>query len=213
MCIIGDKVVKGLLEIGAVSINIEQPYIWASGIKAPIYCDNRKTIGHYHLRRLIALQLTERIKAQFSTVDLIGGTATAGIPHATSVADNLALPLVYFRSKPKAHGTNSVIEGDFKQGQKIVIVEDLISTGGSVLQCVAHARASGLDVLGVVSIVNYELTQAANNFDAARVRVASLVGFSEIYEALALPKAERAMIETWRKNPDEAKIWGKNDKK
>jgi orotate phosphoribosyltransferase len=207
MCIIGDKVVKGLLEIGAVSINIETPYIWASGIKAPIYCDNRKTIGHYKLRRLIAEQLSERIKSAFPTVNLIGGTATAGIPHATSVADKLALPLVYFRSKPKAHGTNSVIEGHFQHGQKIVIVEDLISTGGSVLTCVEHARANGLDVLGVVSIVNYELAQAATNFETAHVAVASLVGFSEIYEALALPAAERSLIEAWRENPHETQIW------
>jgi len=204
---ISEQVIHGLVEIGAISINTQDPFIWASGIKAPIYCDNRKSIGHYQLRATIAEGLAEVIKQQFPTVDIIGGTATAGIPHATSVADRLQLPMVYFRSKPKDHGTNSVIEGDFVSGQKIVIVEDLISTGGSVLKCVDYAKAAGFEVLGVVSIFNYELKAAVDNFAVANVKVTSIAGFTELYKALDLPQNEAAFVDKWRINPQDSSIW------
>jgi len=207
MSTIAEEVVKGLLDIQAVSVSIDKPFMWASGIKSPIYCDNRKSIGHYALRRRIARGLSVLIKDQFGDVDVIGGTATAGIPHATSVADNLALPLVYFRSTQKEHGTKSMIEGHFRTGQKIVIVEDLISTGGSVLKCVEHAKTNGLDVLGVVSIVHYELKEAVDNFATAGVDVVSLAGFSEIYKALALTDEQTNFIDVWRQNPYDAKMW------
>lgn len=205
---VSEKVIKGLVDIKAISINTKNPFIWASGIKAPIYCDNRKSIGHYELRATIAKGLTEVIQAKFPTVEIIGGTATAGIPHATSVADRLQLPMVYFRSKPKDHGTNSVIEGDFITGQKIVIVEDLISTGGSVLKCVDYAKEAGFEVLGVVSIFNYELKAAVDNFIAASVAVESLAGFTELYKALNLPKEEADFVDLWRANPKDSSIWG-----
>jgi len=203
------EIIEGLVEIGAVSINVVEPFTWASGIKAPIYCDNRKAIGHYHLRHQIALSLKELIMDKFSGVELIGGTATAGIPHATSVADQLELPLVYFRSNAKAHGTKSLIEGDFKRGQRIVIVEDLISTGGSVLQCVGQARKNGLDVVGVVSIVNYGLTAAVENFAAQKVQAHTVIAFDDIYQALDLSQTERDVIDIWRKNPQNDQMWQK----
>ena len=204
---ISEKVIKGLVEIKAISINTENPFIWASGIKAPIYCDNRKSIGHYALRSTIAKGLAALIEEKFADVEIIGGTATAGIPHATSVADILQLPMVYFRSKPKDHGTNSLVEGDYTKGQKIVIIEDLISTGGSVLKCVENAREIGFEVLGVVSIFNYELKAAVDNFAAANVEVASLAGFSELYKELDLPKAESDFVDLWRVNPKDGSIW------
>jgi orotate phosphoribosyltransferase len=206
---ISEKVIQGLIDIKAISINLETPFIWASGIKSPIYCDNRKSIGHYELRSTIAQGLSEAIKTNYPDVELIGGTATAGIPHATSVADNMQLPLVYFRSKPKDHGTGSVIEGDYQKGQKIVIVEDLISTGGSVLQCVDYAKAAGLEVLGVVAIFSYELEAAVKNFATANISITSLTGFNDLYEVLNLETSAREFINLWRKNVKDSSIWEK----
>ncbi|MGL5042884.1 MAG: orotate phosphoribosyltransferase [Culicoidibacterales bacterium] len=204
---ISDKVIKGLVDIKAISINIQTPFIWASGIKSPIYCDNRKSIGHYQLRHDIAKGLVDLITEHYPTVDIIGGTATAGIPHATSVADILKLPMVYFRSKPKAHGTGSVIEGDYQKGQKIVIVEDLISTGGSVLSCVNYALEAGFIVLGVVSIFSYELAQATENFKKAAIETQSIAGFANLYQVLNLSQDHRDFIDKWRENPRENSIW------
>jgi len=206
---ISEKVIQGLIDIKAISINLETPFIWASGIKSPIYCDNRKSIGHYELRSTIAQGLSEAIKTNYPDVELIGGTATAGIPHATSVADNMQLPLVYFRSKPKDHGTGSVIEGDYQKSQKIVIIEDLISTGGSVLQCVDYAKAAGLEVLGVVAIFSYELEVAVKNFAAANISITSLTGFNDLYEVLNLETSARGFINLWRKNVKDSSIWEK----
>ena len=206
---ISEKVIQGLIDIKAISINLETPFIWASGIKSPIYCDNRKSIGHYELRSTIAQGLSEAIKTNYPDVELIGGTATAGIPHATSVADNMQLPLVYFRSKPKDHGTGSVIEGDYQKSQKIVIIEDLISTGGSVLQCVDYAKAAGLEVLGVVAIFSYELEVAVKNFATANISITSLTGFNDLYEVLNLETSAREFINLWRKNVKDSSIWEK----
>lgn len=204
---ISGKVIQGLVDIKAISINTETPFVWASGIKSPIYCDNRKSLGHYELRHNIAVGLTDIIKEKYPTVEIIGGTATAGIPHGTSVADALQLPFVYFRSKPKDHGTGSVIEGDYTKGQKIVIIEDLISTGGSVLSCVQYAREAGFDVLGVVAIFSYELTAAVENFKAADLDIQTIAGFSELYQVLDLDDEKRTFINTWRENPKDGTIW------
>lgn len=201
------KIIEGLLEIKAVSLNFDTPFIWASGIKSPIYCDNRKTLGHYELRHNIALGLANLIQLNFPQVDIIGGTATAGIPHATSIADSMKLPLVYFRSKPKDHGTQGKIEGDFKVGQKVVIVEDLISTGGSVIDSVRSAREAGMEVLGVVSIFNYQLKSAVENFKNENINWCSLLGFEELFHHLKLSEDHRLMIESWRMNPYDNSIW------
>lgn len=201
------KIIEGLIDIKAVSLNFETPYIWASGIHAPIYCDNRKTLGHFTLRASISKALTDLIKVNYPNVQIIGGTATAGIPHATSVADRLQLPLVYFRSKAKDHGTKGKIEGDFKKGQSVVIIEDLISTGGSVIDSVNTAREAGLEVLGVVSIFNYQLDFAVNNFKTENISWHSLLGFEDLIKQLNLGAGEVAFIESWRKNPYDTSIW------
>lgn len=207
MTTIAQQIVQGLVDIQAISINTEEPFIWASKIKAPIYCDNRKSLGHYELRAKIAQGLVELTCSEFPDVDLIGGTATAGIPHATSVADQLKLPLVYFRSKPKDHGTGSVIEGDFQPRQKIVIVEDLISTGGSVLQCVDYAQKAGLEVLGVVAIFTYQLAIAQQNFTQLGVKLNALAGFPELSDVLKLSTNQRAFLEQWRQDPKDESVW------
>lgn len=202
-----EHIVKGLIDIKAISLNLETPFIWASGIHSPIYCDNRKTLGHYELRSSIAKALTELISSLYPNVDVIGGTATAGIPHATSIADSLQLPLVYFRSKAKDHGTQGKIEGDYTQGQSVVIVEDLISTGGSVLDSVQTARDAGMNVLGVVSIFNYELKSAVDNFNEADIETHSLLTFTDLGKQLELNQSQNDFIAAWRKDPYDSSIW------
>lgn len=201
------QIIKGLLEINAVSLNFEKPFVWASGIHSPIYCDNRKTLGHYNLRSSIAHGLSELIKMHYPEVQVIGGTATAGIPHATSIADRLQLPLVYFRSKAKDHGTQGKIEGDFKKGQSVVIVEDLISTGGSVIDSVKTAREAGLEVLGVVSIFNYQLASSVSNFNDEKIKWVSLLGFEDLIDHLHLDNKKKEFIESWRNDPYDTSIW------
>lgn len=200
-------ILQEMIAIDAIKINLAQPFIWTSGIHAPIYCDNRKTIGHYALRHAIAKQLSEKITEKYPDVEIIGGMATAGIPHATSVADLLQLPLVYFRSKPKGHGMASAIEGDFEAGKKIVLIEDLISTGGSVLKGVTYAQAADLNVLGVISIFNYELQVAQEQFTQAAVRYESLYTFTDLSKKISLNEKEQAFIEKWKENPKNEKIW------
>jgi len=201
------NIVQGLLDIGAIRINIEEPFIWTSGIRSPIYCDNRKSLGHYALRHSIACKLTEIIKDKFPQAELIGGTATAGIPHATSVADIMELPLVYFRSKPKEHGTASAIEGDYAKGAKIVIIEDLISTGGSVLKAVDYAREAGLEVLGVVAIFNYLLKKGMDNFEKAGITLYSAASFTDMEQVLQLNASQAEFLAKWRQNPSDDTIW------
>ncbi|PWU70633.1 orotate phosphoribosyltransferase, partial [Ochrobactrum sp. POC9] len=153
-----------LLKIQAVYLKPEEPFTWASGIKSPIYTDNRVTLAYPETRTLIENGFVEAIKEAFPEVEVIAGTATAGIPHGAIIADKMDLPFAYIRSKPKDHGAGNQIEGRVAQGQKMVVVEDLISTGGSVLEAVAAAKREGADVLGVVAIFSYQLPKADKNF-------------------------------------------------
>lgn len=169
------EIVNGLLDLGAIKLQPQDPFTWTSGIVSPIYCDNRLTIGNVKLRKLIATNLAKLIEEKYSDVELIGACATAGIPHGTSVADILDLDMIYFRSKPKGHGTNSTIEGFFTEGKKIVIVEDLISTGKSVVKAVQDAKAAGLEVIGVVSIFSYGLDKSTAQLAAEETTYNSLI--------------------------------------
>ena len=150
-------IAESLLEIKAVSLRPNDPFTWTSGIQSPIYCDNRLTLSYPEIRRKIAAGLAEIITEKFPGTDLIAGTATAGIPHAAWVSELLNLPMCYVRSKAKGHGKGNQIEGNAASGQKVVVVEDLISTGGSVITAVEALREAGCNVLGVVSIFTYEL--------------------------------------------------------
>ena len=174
------RIAAGLLDIKAVYLNPENPFTWASGIKSPIYTDNRITLSYPETRTLIENGFVEKIKEHFPDVEVIAGTATAGIPHGAIIADKMNLPFAYIRSKPKDHGAGNQIEGRVTKGQKMVIIEDLISTGGSVLDAVAAAKREGADVLGVVAIFTYELPKAAKNFSAARVKLVTLSGYTEL---------------------------------
>ncbi|MGT2686372.1 orotate phosphoribosyltransferase [Streptococcus porcinus] len=172
------QVAADLLEIRAVYLKPEQPFTWASGIKSPIYTDNRITLSYPKTRTLIEDGFVEIIKKHYPEVDIIAGTATAGIPHGAIVADKMNLPFAYIRSKPKDHGAGNQIEGRIEKKQKMVIIEDLISTGGSVLDAVAAAIREGVEVLGVVAIFTYELPKAKANFDKAGIRFHTLSNYS-----------------------------------
>ena len=156
---ISKAIAKDLLTIEAVFLRPNEPFTWASGIKSPIYCDNRMTMSYPAVRKAIASGLAAQIKEHFPDVEVIAGTATAGIPHAAWVADILDLPMVYIRSKAKDHGKGNQIEGRITEGQKMVVIEDLISTGGSVLEACEAAAREGANVLGVAAIFTYELPQ------------------------------------------------------
>ena len=203
------EVAAALLKIEAVKLQPTAPFTWASGILSPIYTDNRKTISFPAVRRLIAQGLAALIKREYPDVQVIGGVATAGIPHAAWVADVLDLPMVYVRSKPKDHGAGQQIEGVVLPGQKIVLIDDLISTGGSVLGAVEATRREGGEVLGVVSIFSYELPAADENFAAAETPFASLTTYSALIDAaIASGQVDDADLETlqaWRQDP---KAWG-----
>lgn len=171
---LASQIATQLLDIKAVYLKPEDPFTWASGIKSPIYTDNRVTLSYPKTRDLIENGFVETIRAHFPEVEVIAGTATAGIPHGAIIADKMTLPFVYIRSKPKDHGAGNQIEGRVLKGQKMVIIEDLISTGGSVLDAAAAASREGADVLGVVAIFTYELPKASQNFKEAGIKLITL---------------------------------------
>ncbi len=187
-------IVDGLLKLGAVKLQPQDQFTWTSGIKSPIYCDNRLTIGDVKLRKLIASNLAKLISESYNEVELIGACATAGIPHGTSVADILDLDMIYFRSKPKGHGTNSTIEGHYTAGKKVVIVEDLISTGKSVVKAVQDAKAAGLEVIGVVSIFSYGLNKSFESLQAEGVTYKSLITIENMLEFSEMSEADKAIV-------------------
>jgi len=164
---IEQQVAEFLLQIKAIKLQPNNPFTWASGWKSPIYCDNRITLSHPTIRTYIRQQLTVLIQEVFGPVGCIAGVATAGIPQGVLVAQELGLPFIYVRSKPKDHGTGNLIEGDVLVGKRVVVVEDLISTGKSSLQAVEALREAGYDVAGLVAIFNYGFDVAADNFKQA----------------------------------------------
>lgn len=177
---LASQIAADLLDIQAVYLKPEDPFVWASGIKSPIYTDNRITLSYPETRTLIEDGFVETIKANYPDVEVIAGTATAGIPHGAIIADKMNLPFAYIRSKPKDHGAGNQIEGRVTKGQKMVIIEDLISTGGSVLDAAAAAIREGAEVLGVVAIFTYELPKAQANFEKAGVELLTLSNYSEL---------------------------------
>lgn len=179
---LASQIAADLLDIQAVYLKPENPFTWASGIKSPIYTDNRITLSYPETRNLIENSFVDTIKDHFPEVEVIAGTATAGIPHGAIIADKMSLPFAYIRSKPKDHGAGNQIEGRVLKGQKMVIIEDLISTGGSVLDAAAAAKREGADVLGVVAIFTYELPKASQNFEEAGVQLITLSTYSDLIQ-------------------------------
>ncbi|EGP5276921.1 orotate phosphoribosyltransferase [Enterococcus faecium] len=200
------SIAKDLLEIEAVFLNPSDPFTWASGIKSPIYCDNRITMSYPKVRKEIAKGLASKIKEAFPEVQVIAGTATAGIPHAAWVAEILDLPMVYIRSKAKDHGKGNQIEGRIVEGQKMVVIEDLISTGGSVLEAAEAAKREGADILGVAAIFTYELPKGKANFEKAEIPLMTLTNYSVLIEAALkdryIDEQELTLLKEWKKDPE-----------
>lgn len=204
-------IAERLLEIRAVALQPNEPFTWASGIKSPIYCDNRLTLSYPEIRREIAKGLKDLILENFPEAELIAGTATAGIPHAAWVSDLLSLPMCYVRSKPKGHGRGNQIEGRTEKGQKVVVVEDLISTGGSVITAVEALRNEGCEVLGVVSIFTYELEKGRKLLGESKINAYSLTDFSTLVRIASekgyMEEENLDKVLEWKKSPEE---WGKS---
>ena len=200
------SIAKDLLEIEAVFLNPSNPFTWASGIKSPIYCDNRITMSYPKVRKEIAKGLARKIKEAFPEVQVIAGTATAGIPHAAWVAEILDLPMVYIRSKAKDHGKGNQIEGRIVEGRKMVVIEDLISTGGSVLEAAEAAKREGAAILGVAAIFTYELPKGKANFEKAEIPLMTLTNYSVLIEAALedryIDEQELTLLKEWKKDPE-----------
>ena len=176
------KLAKDLLAIQAVALRPNDYFTWTSGIKSPIYCDNRITMSYPSIRREIAAGMVEVIKEKYQAVEVIAGTATAGIPHAAWVSELLDLPMIYVRDSAKKHGKTNQIEGRVLEGQKVVIIEDLISTGLSSLKVAKALREAGAEVLGVVAIFSYELKKAQAAFEEAGVEYITLTNYPVLVE-------------------------------
>ncbi len=194
-----------LLQISAVKLNPQNPYTWASGWKSPIYCDNRRVLSHPFIREYIKSELCNIVFEKFADAELIAGVATAGIAWGAMVADQLKLPFIYVRPKPKEHGLGNQIEGEFTQGQKTVVIEDLVSTGKSSLQVVDVLKENGLAIEGMVSIFNYRFDVAKEAFEKAGVELYSLTDYPVLLD-LAQQKniispAEQEILLKWRQDP------------
>jgi orotate phosphoribosyltransferase len=204
-----------LLQIGAVSLRPNEPFTWSSGIKSPIYCDNRLTLAYPDIRSVIAEGLTTLIRTHFPDVQVIAGTATAGIPHAAWVSERLALPMCYVRSQAKGHGKGKQIEGKVEKGQKVVVVEDLISTGGSSLTAVQALRKEGCEVLGVVAIFTYGLEKGKQTFAKNNVAVRTLTDYDILIETAVemgvITEKDIATLQQWREYPEEWDRKGHNN--
>ncbi|MBO5764272.1 MAG: orotate phosphoribosyltransferase [Bacteroidales bacterium] len=203
-------VAKQLLDIKAVKLSPENPFTWASGWKSPIYCDNRKVLSYPAARKVVYNAFVEIIKKNFKDVDVIAGVATGAIAVGMMVADVLDKPFVYVRPKPKDHGTGAQVEGDLAPGARVVVVEDLISTGGSSLSAVGALEKSGAIVLGMVAIFTYNFIKSIRAFENANVELHTLSHYEALLEAAAeanyIKAEELDILKEWRLNPEE---WGK----
>jgi orotate phosphoribosyltransferase len=194
-----------LLQIQAIKLNIEKPFTWSSGWKSPIYCDNRLSLSYPQIRRSIRDGLVKAIRENFFTVESIAGVATAGIAQGALVADSLDVPFLYVRPKPKDHGMENLIEGKVVKGQKVVVVEDLVSTGGSSLKAVQALREAGFEVLGMVSIFNYGFDIATRNFYEANTSLISLSDYNSLLKYALdqkdITEDQLTSLKAWRVDP------------
>ncbi len=204
------QVAEKLLKIKAVKLQPHNPFTWASGWKSPIYCDNRKTLSYPDIRNYIKIQIARIVQEKYPDAEVIAGVATGAIAQGALVADVLGLPFVYVRPTPKGHGLENMIEGDLKPNQKVVVIEDLISTGGSSLKAVEAIRNNGSKVLGVVAIFTYDFPLAKELFRDAKVKLTALSNYETVLkQALETNYISENDIETlkqWRINPSQ---WGR----
>lgn len=203
---IEQKIAEYLLQIKAIKLQPENPFTWASGWKSPIYCDNRITLSHPPIRTYIRQQLVALIQEEFGPINLIAGVSTAGIPQGVLVAQELGLPFIYVRSKPKEHGRSNLIEGEYFEGQRVVVIEDLISTGGSSLQTVAALRAVKLNVAGLVAIFSYQLKIALENFTNANCKFAALSNYDALIKYASnhnlIQLSDLDLLRKWKISPE-----------
>lgn len=196
-----------LLNVKAIKLQPNDPFTWASGWKSPFYCDNRKTLSYPGLRNFVKLELVHAVLEHFPEAEAVAGVATGAIAQGALVADELNLPFVYVRSKAKDHGMGNLIEGELEKGSKVVMVEDLISTGGSSLKAVAALREAGYEVVGMVASYTYGFPVAAEAFAEAGVRLETLTDYDHVVaEAVAtgyIAESDVEVLAEWRKNPSE----------
>jgi orotate phosphoribosyltransferase len=206
---ISKKVASYLLQSKAIKLQPTNPFTWASGWKSPIYCDNRKTLAFPEVRSYIKNAFAETIKKEFGNFDVIAGVATGAIAQGALVADVMEKPFCYIRSAPKDHGLSNLIEGDLQAGQKVIVIEDLISTGGSSLKAVEAIRNAGAEVLGMVAIFSYGFPTAVANFEKAHVKLITLSNYNaliELAKETGYVQADQVeVLKKWREAPDK---WG-----
>jgi orotate phosphoribosyltransferase len=203
------KTAEYLLQIKAIKLQPSNPFTWASGWKSPIYCDNRKTLSFPEVRSYIRDSFTTLIKKLYPQANLIAGVATGAIAHGVLAADKLGLPFIYVRSGAKEHGLGNQIEGYFEPGQKVVVIEDLISTGGSSLSAVKALKEAGCDVLGMVAIFTYEFKKASDGFSAENCTIHTLSNYSVLIDSALMTgyigQSEVETLKKWRADPS---VWG-----
>ena len=194
-----------LLKIKAIKLQPKNPFTWASGWKSPFYCDNRKTLSYPDLRSYVKLELTHAVLEHFPEADAVAGVATGAIAQGQLVADELCLPFVYVRSKPKDHGLENLIEGELKPGSKVVVIEDLISTGGSSLKAVDAIRKNGCEVIGMVASYTYGFPVAKKAFEDANVKLVTLTDYEHVVEEAVetgyISNEDVEVLHEWRKDP------------
>lgn len=200
------KVFAGmLLDIKAIKLQPNEPFTWASGWKSPFYCDNRKTLSYHNVRSFVKLELTHAVMENFPEAEAVAGVATGAIAQGALVADELALPYAYVRPKPKDHGMKNQIEGQLPEGAKVVVVEDLISTGGSSLKAVAALREAGFNVIGMVASYTYGFPIAEQAFKDANVKLVTLTNYESVVEKALetgyINQDDVAMLHEWRRDP------------
>lgn len=194
-----------LLKVKAIKLQPANPFTWASGWKSPIYCDNRKTLSYPSLRNFVKIEISRLILEKFGQVDAIAGVATGAIPQGALVADELNLPFVYVRSKPKDHGLENLIEGELRPGMKVVVIEDLVSTGGSSLKAVEALRQNGCEVIGMVASFTYGFQVAVEAFKAANVKLLTLTNYEVVLKVALdtdyIAEEDIEVLQAWRKDP------------
>lgn len=203
------EVTKRLLAIDTIKIQPDNPFTWASGWKAPIYCDNRKVLSYPETRTFICNQFVQLVREKYPNAEAIAGVATGAIAIGVLVAEVMQLPFIYVRSKPKGHGLENLIEGDIQPGTKVVIIEDLISTGGSSLSAAEAVRNYGAEVLGMLAIFTYNFALAAKNFEDANIELTTLSNYNLLlklaYSSGEITDKQLESLNNWRKNPE---TWG-----
>lgn len=201
------QIAKALLDIEAVFLRPDEPFTWASGIKSPIYCDNRLILTAPEVRNMVENAIADTVKREYPDVEVLMGTSTAGIAHAAIAAHILGIPMGYVRSGAKDHGRNNRIEGRLEKGQKVVVIEDLISTGGSVIEVVEALREAGAEVLGIVSIFTYGMKKGLERLSAAKVKNISLSDFDAVAAAAAetgyIRQSDIERLMAFRNNPQD----------